>query len=70
MTANTNNTETLSEDEYFARDDRISALYNAHRITDEQETGLTVLLDRADAYGEHYNLRIVDGMLNIYEALS
>jgi hypothetical protein len=58
----------LTDATYDAYADRIDALFNARIITDEEHTALSYdLLDRADAYGEMGNLRIIDGLLATYE---
>lgn len=58
----------LSEDDYFARYERMNGLFDAGRIEDEEHDSLVELLDRADAFGEISNLAIVDGLLDRYES--
>ena len=61
--------EHMTTAAYNAYADRIDALFNALIITDDEHTALSYdLLDRADAYGEMDNLRIIDGLLATYEA--
>jgi maltose/moltooligosaccharide transporter len=61
--------EHMTTAAYNAYADRIDALFNARIITDDEHTALSYdLLDRADAYGEMDNLRIIDGLLATYEA--
>jgi hypothetical protein len=62
-------TEHMTDAAYDAYADRIDALYNTYVISTSEHTALSYeLLDRARAYGEMDNLRIIDGLLAIYEA--
>jgi hypothetical protein len=70
MTSTQTTNNEMTDAEYFPRYNRIGALYNAYAVCDEQFESLIELLDTADVNPTNRaeQLRIVDGLLDMYEA--